>query len=415
MSSVLAVIMGGGRGARLYPLTKVRSKPAVPLGGNYRLIDIPISNCLNSGYRKVFILTQFQSASLNSHIAQTYHFDPFAPGFVEILAAEQTEESQEWYQGTADAIRKHLHRFLDPPHDHYLILSGDHLYRMDYRDLVRRHERTRSDVTVAVYPVSREAAKEFGVMHLAPDGRVVGFFEKPKDPALLDRLRVRGKLLASRGLRDPSRPYLGSMGIYVFRREALEAALADTEEMDFGRHVIPRILFTLRVMGYPFRGYWEDIGTIRAFYEANLRLAGPDPPFWFYHPEGSIYTRPRYLPPARLRDCRVTDSLIADGSVVERAEIHGSILGIRSHVRAGTRIVRSVVMGRESFGKGAGAGIGRNCSIERAILDLNAHVGDRVQIRGAEGRPDEDGESYAVRDGIVVVPKNAVIPSGTRI
>jgi glucose-1-phosphate adenylyltransferase len=412
MSSVLAIIMGGGRGSRLYPLTKVRSKPAVPLGGKYRLIDIPISNCLNSGYRSVFVLTQFQSASLNRHVARTYRFDLFAPGFVEILAAEQTDESQEWYQGTADAIRQHLHRFLDPPHDHYIILSGDHLYRMDYRDMVRRHERKKADVTVALYPVSRQAAKEYGIMRLAPDGRVVGFVEKPTDPAVLNRFRVSGKTMASRGLRDPSRPFLGSMGIYVFTRRALEEALLGTQQVDFGRHIIPGMLKSLRVMSFPFRGYWEDIGTIRAFYEANIRMTEANPPFWFYDREAPIYTRQRYLPPSQIQDCQVRDSLIAEGCSVDRAEVQGSILGIRSRVKGGTQIVRSVVMGRESYQRGS---IGRNCYLERAILDLNVEIGDRVEIRGAEDRPDEECEDYSIRDGIVIVPKNAVIPSGTKI
>ncbi len=413
MPSVLAIIMGGGRGSRLYPLTQVRSKPAVPLGGMYRLIDVPISNCLNSGIRSVYILTQFQSASLNSHVARTYRFDPFAPGYVEVLAAEQTEENQEWYQGTADAIRQHLHRFLDSDHDHYLILSGDHLYRMDYRDMIRPHARKKADLTVAVQPVTLEAAKDYGVMRLAPDRRVVGFVEKPDDPAVLETLRVREDDPLVRGLRDKTRLYPGSMGIYLFTKEALGRALSGTREVDFGKHVIPGVLSSMRVMSHPFKSYWEDIGTIRTFYEANLRLAGSDPPFWFYQPGSPIYTRPRFLPPARLSDCRVSDSLITDGCIVEGAEIQRSILGIRSHVRNGSRIIRSIVMGRESF-QGP-ATIGRNCHIEEAILDVNARIGNRVEIRGAEGRPDEDGDGYAIREGVVVVSKNSVIPAGTRI
>ncbi len=413
MSNVLAVIMGGGRGTRLYPLTKVRSKPAVPLGGKYRLIDITISNCLNSGYRKVFVLTQFQSASLNSHITGTYRFDPFAPGFVEILAAEQTDESQEWYQGTADAIRKHLHRLLDPPHDFYLILSGDHLYRMDYGDMVQQHERTGADVTVGVYAVTREAAKEFGIMRLAPGGRIIGFVEKPNDPMVLDDLELPESDPLVQGQRDRTRRFPGSMGIYVFSRMALENALGSMTEWDFGRHIIPGLLDRMRVMSYPFQGYWEDIGTIRAFYEANLRLTQPDPPFWFYEAAAPIYTRPRYLSPTRIADCRVSDSLIADGCFLEGAEVSHSILGIRSAVRRGSRMLRTIVMGRESF-QGQG-GIGEDCTIEGAILDLNAQIGEGVEIRGRPDRPDEDGESYVVRDGIVVVPKNSKIPAGTKI
>ncbi|MFQ5914379.1 MAG: sugar phosphate nucleotidyltransferase [Nitrospinota bacterium] len=413
MANVLVIIMGGGRGERLYPLTKPRSKPAVPFGGKYRLVDIPISNCLNSGYCDVFVLTQFQSASLNRHIARTYRFDLFSPGFVEILAAEQTEESQEWYKGTADAIRKHLHRFLDPPYDSYLILSGDHLYRMDYRDLVGYHERTGADMTLSIYPVSREVAGQFGILQMAPDGRITGFYEKPSDPAVLDGLRVSEETLAASGIQDSSRAYLGSMGVYVFRREALENVLAGTSELDFGREVIPKALPRLRVMGYLFNGYWEDIGAIGAFYDASLRLLGGAPPFRFYEGGWPIFTRQRYLPPSRLLDCRAVNSFIADGCTLERVEVQSSILGIRSLVKEGTQILRSVVMGRDSY-ESPGE-IGSNCHIERAILDLNVRIGDRVEIRGAEDRPDEDGEGYAVRDGIVVVPKNSVIPSGVKI
>lgn len=413
MSSVLAVILGGGRGTRLYPLTKVRSKPAVPLGGKYRLIDITISNCLNSGYRKVFVLTQFQSASLNSHITSTYRFDPFAPGFVEILAAEQTDESQEWYQGTADSIRKHLHRLLDPGHDFYLILSGDHLYRMDYRDMVEQHARSGADVTVGVHAVTREAAKGLGIMRLAPDGRVVGFVEKPNDSQVLDELELNEVDLLPQDQQEQNRRFLGSMGIYVFSREALEKALTGTTEWDFGKHIIPSLLNQMCVMRYTFQGYWEDIGTIRSFYEANLRLTQPDSPFSFYAADAPIYTRPRYLAPTRIVNTRISDSLIADGCLLEEGEISNSILGIRSLVRRGSRILRTIVMGRESF-RGQG-GIGQDCSIEGAILDLNAQIGDGVEIHGYPDRSDEDGEGYAVRDGIVVIPKNSIIPAGTKI
>ncbi len=413
MSSVLAVILGGGRGTRLYPLTKFRSKPAVPLGGKYRLIDITISNCLNSGYRKVFVLTQFQSASLNSHITSTYRFDPFAPGFVEILAAEQTDESQEWYQGTADSIRKHLHRLLEPAHDFYLILSGDHLYRMDYRDMVEQHASSGADVTVGVHAVTREAAKGLGIMRLAPDGRVVGFVEKPNDPRVLDELELNEGDLLPKGQQEQNQCFLGSMGIYVFSREALEKALVGTTKWDFGKHIIPSLLNQMRVMRYTFQGYWEDIGTIRAFYEANLRLTQHDSPFSFYAADAPIYTRPRYLAPTRVVNTRISDSLIADGCLLEEATVSNSILGIRSLVRRGSRIFRTIVMGRESF-QGLG-GIGQDCSIEGAILDLNAQIGDGVEIRGYPDRLDEDGEGYAVRDGIVVIPKNSTIPSGTKI
>jgi glucose-1-phosphate adenylyltransferase len=410
---VLGVILGGGRGTRLWPLTRDRAKPAVPIAGKYRLIDIPLSNCLNSGIHQVAILTQFKSASLHRHIAQTYTFDMFHPGWVQILAAEQTTTNLDWYQGTADAVRKQLLEIEVTGADDLLILAGDHLYRMDYGGLIEHHRAAAADVTVAVRPISAQDASRFGVLRMAEDGRLTDFAEKPQAPEQLAGLVSRD---------DPQQPYVGSMGIYVFRKQALLELLQSPHD-DFGRDMLPAAIHTHRVFGYLFSGYWEDIGDIRSFYEANLALVRPDPPFNFHDPQQPIYTRPRLLAASRIYDVRLDRVLMADGCIVQGADISHTVVGIRSVIGDGVRLKDSIIMGADFYepeeyfppAAGPGIGIGEGCDIAGAIIDKNARIGPGVRIepfpRGVSG----DSQSWAVRDGIVVVPKNAVLPAGTRI
>jgi len=414
MSDVLGLILGGGRGARLWPLTKLRAKPAVPIGGKYRLIDIPLSNCLNSGVHRVAVLTQFNSVSLHRHISQTYHFDYFHTGWVQILAAEQTFSSADWYQGTADAVRKQLFEINVTGAKHVLILSGDHLYRMDLSKLIAFHKQNKADVTVAVQPVSREDAPRFGILKMGTDGAITDFAEKPKDPVILDKfaLAAKNKL-----------PYMGSMGIYCFRTEAL-AELLNSPHDDFGGDVIPAAISTHKVFGYAFDGYWEDIGTIRSFYNANLALAQPDPPFDFHHRRFPIYTRPRFLPGSRVNDVILDRVLLADGCVVDGVEIRNSMIGLRSVIAEGVRIADTVILGSDYYDdearRGGGAnlppiGIGADCAIEGAIIDKNARIGPRVVIKPFPHGVEHEEETFAIRDGIVVIPKHAVLEAGTVI
>jgi glucose-1-phosphate adenylyltransferase len=414
----LVVILGGGRGTRLFPLTRHRSKPAVPLGGKYRLIDLPISNAINSGLRNIFVLTQFQSASLNRHISTTYRFDVFSQGFVEILAAEQTEESSDWYQGTADAVRKQMQRFLSREWDYILILSGDHLYKMDYRPFIASHIESRAEITVGVVPVSRQDAPGFGILRMEK-GWIVEFVEKPKEDPVLDRIQLDDQTARRAGIHDPSRRFLASMGIYVFNRESLAAVLAESRAYDFGREVIPEALERRRVRGYFYQDYWEDIGTIGAFYQANLALTRSDSSFNFFDPTWPIYSSARFLPAARIRECRINDSLIADGCMIDGAEIEHSIIGIRARIGGGSKIKDSVLLGADFYedwspGKLA-LGIGRNCVIERAIVDKNARVGDGCEIRNLEGVVEADGAGYQIREGVVIIPKNETLRPGTKI
>ena len=419
---VLAVILGGGRGMRLYPLTAVRSKPAVPFGGKYRLIDIPISNCINSGITRIFVLTQFNSASLNRHVSRTYQFSSFIKGFVDILAAQQTIESSDWYQGTADAVRQNMHAIRSRPHSQIMILSGDHLYRMDYRYFLRAHVEQRADISIGVCPVTRDDASGYGIMRVGRDDRITEFHEKPADPHVLDRLAVKSG--------DPAKPYLASMGIYIFNPDVLEKALADTAQTDFGREIIPASIKRFRVTAYPFSGYWRDIGTIRSFYEANLEMVTPLPPFNFYNTRHPIYTRPRFLPASKINSSIVERCLLADGCIVTRADLRNSVVGLRTIIRANSRILESVILGadyyEQEFSESAavssqrqedpvGMGIGRNVHIERAIIDKNARIGDNVTIINARGHKDFDGPGFVVRDGLVIVPKNTVIKPGTII
>jgi glucose-1-phosphate adenylyltransferase len=418
----LAIIMGGGAGTRLFPLTKERAKPAVPLAGKYRLVDIPISNCLNSGFRQVYVLTQFNSESLHRHITASYKFDNFTKSFVEILAAQQTPQGASWYQGTADAVRQNLRYFLERHYTHYLILSGDQLYRMDYCDLLQAHFQTGADITLGTTPVDRQAASSFGIMHSDAKRRIFRFEEKPKDSKVLDELRIPPELLTELGHPAEAELYQGSMGIYVFNRQILVDALANNYD-DFGKHVIPASLQKNKVFAYIFQGYWEDIGTVRAFFEANLALTDTLPPYNFFDHLNPIYTHARFLPASKINGAQVNRSIIADGCIITNANIERAVIGIRSAIEDGSRIRNSVLMGADFYQQEdpqpapdrPPLGIGRHCVIEGAIIDKNARIGDGVVIT-PEGKPaDVDGDNYYVRDGVIVVPKGAIIPAGTSI
>ncbi|HEY9076190.1 MAG TPA: glucose-1-phosphate adenylyltransferase [Anaerolineaceae bacterium] len=417
LDSVLAVILGGGRGARLFPLTKQRSKPAVPIAGKYRLIDIPISNCINSGIYRINVLTQFNSVSLNRHITRTYNFDHFHPGWVQILAAEQTIDFNDWYQGSADAIRKQLFEIKVSRATHVLILAGDHLYRMDYAKMFEQHIASQANITVGVTPVAFQDAGRFGILKSDSSHRIIEFAEKPKDPA------YQRSLIS---IDNPEKPLLGSMGIYLFDMETLSEMIQGTAYDDFGSQVIPAALKTHRVFGYQFDGYWEDIGTIRTFYETNLALTSPNPPFDFFDQERPIYTNSRYLPGTIVENSHLENVLMAEGCCIRNAEIRRSVIGLRSQVRCGVKIIDSVVMGADYYENPcwqdcddhddkAQIGIGANSHIEGAIIDKNARVGKNVVIRPFPRGTEIDRNDWSVKDGIVVVPKNGVIPSGTII
>ncbi len=424
--NLLAVILGGGAGKRLFPLTAQRSKPAVPLGGKYRLVDVPISNCINSDVIRMFVLTQFNSASLNRHIATTYRFSPFADGFVEILAAEQTPESPEWFQGTADAVRQVLPHIRDWRIDTLLILSGDHLYRMDYRKFLARHYETNADLTISVIPVAAQGAGEFGVLKTDSDGRIIEFREKPKGDAL-DAMRVDTTTLGLSEEEARLRPFLASMGIYVFKYERLEQLLREeTSQLDFGREVIPNAIGSYNVQAYLFNGYWEDIGTIGAFYKANLDMTSAIPTFNLYDAEAPMFTRARYLPPSKIDKAEISDSIVSDGCIISGATISRSLIGLRSRVSTGAKIEGSYVMGADYYqtledmqaDRGAGRpwiGIGEGTIIRRAIIDKNARIGANVKILNEAGVENVDGPggSYYIRDRIVIIPKNGSIPDGT--
>jgi glucose-1-phosphate adenylyltransferase len=422
VNRTLAIIMGGGAGTRLFPLTKERAKPAVPLGGKYRLVDIPISNCLNSGIRSIYVLTQFNSMSLHRHINASYKFDNFTPSFVEILAAQQTPEGSHWYQGTADAVRQNLRYFLERPVDYYIILSGDQLYRMDYRHILRQHLETNSDITVGTIPVNRSAASGFGIMHTDERRKIIEFVEKPKDPQVLDGLRIPPDLLQSIGQPHDADLYQASMGIYVFRREVLKECL-DNDFADFGKNIIPAAIRNYKVTAYIFQGYWEDIGTIAAFFEANLKLTEPNPKFTFNEPGAPVYTHPRFLPASIVRSTSIDRSLVCDGCIIDKATVEHSIIGIRSVIGSDSVVKDVILMGADYYETDVGRsrpdapsiGIGRGCDIRNAIIDKNARIGDNVVI-SPEGKDKEmNGEGFYIRDGIIVIPKSSVIASGTRI
>jgi glucose-1-phosphate adenylyltransferase len=421
MKDVMGVILGGGQGSRLFPLTRYRSKPAVPIGGKYRLVDIPISNCLHAEIDKVYVLTQFNSASLNRHVYRTYRFDTLGGGFVEILAAEQTQDHTDWYQGTADAVRKQLHQLVSEGVSQYLILSGDHLYRMDYGAFIDRHRSLGAEVSIAVKPVTAEEAPALGILKVDDAGQIVDFREKPKPGPELEALRVDPPPGAA-----PEETFLASMGIYIFERGVLEAVLANNPQEDFGKHIIPEAIRSRKVFAYPFGGYWADIGTIRAFYEANLALTDPDPPFQFHHDGAPIYTHPRFLAASRIDGCRLTRSLIGEGSVIVNSEVERAVVGIRSTIGPDARIANTVMMGADYYESDADRernrdvgrpdiGVGRGSVVENAIVDKNARIGEGVSITNASGVAEADSEDYTIRDRIVVIPKNAIIAAGTVI
>jgi glucose-1-phosphate adenylyltransferase len=410
LNDVLAIILGGGRGARLYPLTQMRSKPAVPIAGKYRLIDIPISNCINSEIFRIAILTQFNSVSLHRHITRTYNFDSFHQGWVQIWAAEQTMESENWYQGTADAVRKQLLEIQSTGAKYVLILAGDHLYRMDYKEMAEFHWKNNADITVAVQPVVKEEASRFGILKREADGRISDFVEKPKDPEVQKQYVSRN---------DPARPFLGSMGIYMFNTKVLVDLVTNFPNYDdFGSDIIPHAIKQHSVFGFDFDDYWQDIGTIRSFYETNLLLTTAGTPFDFYDAKLPIYTDTRYLPATIIEDSKLKDVLIAEGSRVLKSDITHSIIGIRSQIASGCVIKDSIVMGADYYErdtKELPIGIGANCHIEGAILDKNCHIGENVTIKPFPRNTDIDHENWYVRDGIVIIPKSTEIPSGTTI
>jgi len=415
----LAVIMGGGAGTRLFPLTKERSKPAVPLAGKYRLVDIPISNCINSGLRRIYVLTQFNSASLHKHINSSYKFDSFSRSFVEILAAQQTPTDTNWYQGTADAVRQNLRDFLQYPYQYFVILSGDQLYRMDFREVLRQHIESEAELTIATVPVARDAASAFGIMHTDAARKIIRFVEKPKESSLLDTLSIPTELLPSLGRSPESQLYQASMGIYVFDRKTLIAAL-DNTHVDFGKHIIPEMITRHRVMAYIFQGYWEDIGTIRSFFDANLMLSDPVPHFNFFDTASPIYTHARFLPGSKVNGANVKQAIISDGCIIDDAHIERAVIGIRSYIKGGTTIRNSIILGADFYdvdnavpADGPELGIGRNCVIDHAIIDKNARIGDGVVITPQGKADNTDGPNYYIRDGIVIIPKGATIPAGT--
>jgi glucose-1-phosphate adenylyltransferase len=429
VKKVLGIILGGGAGTRLYPLTKLRAKPAVPLAGKYRLIDIPVSNCINSEIFKIYVMTQFNSASLNRHIGRTYSFSGFTEGFVEVLAAQQTSDNPSWFQGTADAVRQYLWLLQEWEVDEYLILSGDHLYRMDYRDFVQRHRDTGADITLSVVPIDEKRASDFGLMKIDDRGRVIDFSEKPKGDAL-KKMQVDTTTLGLDAKQAKETPYIASMGIYVFKKDVLTDLLNKSpEQTDFGKEIIPASSKDYNVQAYLFNDYWEDIGTIEAFYDANLALTRqPRPPFSFYDEKAPIYTRGRYLPPTKLLNCQVTESMIGEGCILKECQINHSVLGIRSRIEAGCVIEDSLIMGADFYEPYAERqsdcetdtiplGIGTNSTIRRAIIDKNARIGCDVQIINKDRVEDAEREKqgFYIRNGIIVVFKNAVIPDGTVI
>ena len=415
MNDVLTLILGGGRGTRLFPLTHMRSKPAVPLAGKYRLIDIPISNCLHAGLKRIFVLTQFNSASLNRHIAQTYRLDMFSDGFVEVLAAEQTPESSDWFQGTADAVRQAARHFAAYDAEHYLILAGDHLYRMDFCEMIDSHIEGGADITIAAQPVTPDDATEMGIFLFDDRGQIAGFEEKPT----ASRLAEMGTSIAhgsTAGGVTPGKPFVASMGIYVFSREVLLEILQEPG-IDFGKEIIPKALGNHRVSPYIFRGYWADVGTIDAFYDANIQLTRRGAPFDFFHPRRPIYTHPRFLPGTRAYDCRIEASIVAEGCHLDRCDIRESVVGIRTHVDTGARISRSVLLGADFYEEEMAAsslplGIGRDVVLDRVIVDKNARIGDGVRLVNDSGVDHADGDGYYIRNGIIIVPKGAQVKAG---
>ena len=417
-SDTIAIILGGGAGTRLFPLTARRSKPAVPIGGKYRLIDVPVSSCLHADIRRIYVLTQFNSASLNRHISNTYRLDRFSSGFVEILAAEQTPDNPNWYQGTADAVRQAARHFTQHKADYYLILAGDHLYRMDYCELVDAHKSQKADITIAAQPVDPDTATQMGIFRFAADGQISAFEEKPKPP----RLQEIGRSIpvgATFAQHTDEQPFMASMGIYVFSRKALLEILDREAGHDFGREVIPHALGKYRVKPFLYRGYWADVGTIESFYEANVMLGRASAPFRFWDLHRPIYSHLRHLPASRMTDCRIRDSLVAEGSYLDRCEVDSSVVGLRTMIYSGTRITNSVLLGADRYedvndpSHEQELGIGRDCVLDRVVVDKNARIGDGSRLVNEKGVEHADGDGYYIRGGIIVVPKDGMIKPGT--
>jgi glucose-1-phosphate adenylyltransferase len=417
MNDTLAIILGGGQGSRLYPLTATRSKPAVPIGGKYRLIDVPISGCLHAEIRRIFVLTQFNSASLNRHISGTYRLDRFSGGFVEILAAEQTPDNPNWYQGTADAVRQAVRHFTQHDADYELILAGDHLYRMDYAALVAAHKAHQADITIAAQPVDPETATQMGIFRFDRDGVIAAFEEKPKPERLaqIGRSIPPGSTFATH---TDEHPFMASMGVYVFTRRVLVDMLHREQGVDFGRELIPNALGKYKVMPYLYRGYWADVGTIESFYDANVMLGRPAAPFRFWDPERPIYTHLRHLPASRLTDTYITDSIVAEGGYLERCRVADSVVGLRTSICSGASVSRSVILGADFYEDGEppgdlpAIGVGKDVVLDRVILDKNARIGDGARLVNEQNVEQADGDGYWIRGGVIVVPKNGVIRPG---
>ncbi len=420
MNSVVTAILGGGQGSRLWPLTQYRAKPAVPVAGKFRLIDVPISNSLHAGIQQIYVLTQFNSASLHRHISQTYRFDAFSRGFVNILAAEQNLDNRDWYQGTADAVRQNLSRLTyNDPRD-VLVLSGDQLYLLSIQEFIGNHRERDADISIAVKPVDREQASGLGIMRVDASGRIVEFVEKPQESSELDRLTLDAETIDKLGLDAEPGQLLANMGIYVFKNEVLKTVLGRDSSTDFGKEIIPAAIHAHKVYGFLYNGYWRDIGTIYAFWEANLELTDPDPPLNLYNPQYPIFTHPRFLPALKIWDCRVESSVLCEGSVLGGRLVKRSVIGIRTMVRPGTTIEESILMGKNPEQKTDSVedvpfGIGRDCVIRRAIIDKGARIGDGSQLINKDKIEEFDHERYCIRGGIIVVPRDAVIPAGTVI
>lgn len=426
--NVIAVILGGGRGARLFPLTRDRAKPSVPIAGKFRLVDIPISNCLHSGLDRIYVLTQFNSVSLNRHIAQAYRFDSYRRGFVQILAAQQTLMGDEWYQGTADAVKHNQPYILNPrfPDEYILILAGDHLYRMDYRKMLAVHIDTKADITVSVIPVSKEVTSGLGILQTDAEGRITDFVEKPQTQEELQKLRVEPDVFTARGIEPKGREYIASMGIYIFNRNVIQEVLKDDTNVDFGKDIIPKSIAKRTVSAYFFDGYWEDIGTIRSFYSANIALTDVSPEFNFYDEQAPIYTNRRHLPSTKVNSSSIRSSILAEGSIIDDSELDRTIVGIRSIISNGSRVYQSVLMGADFYESDSlrlenakagipNVGIGEKCLIQNAIIDKNARIGDNSVIANTKNLDNYDADNYYIRDGIVIVPKDATIPPDTVI
>ncbi len=429
MHNVLAMILGGGRGTRLHPLTKERSKPAVPLAGKYRLIDIPISNCLNSGIDRIFVLTQFLAQSLNQHISSSFRFDPFhRQGFISVLSAEQTDGSQQddWYQGTADAIRKTLRHAESFAFDEFLILSGDHLYRMDYRAMIEEHRERNADITVAALEVERDKVPELGVMEINDRGSIERFVEKPQDATVIDSLEIGPRYFEFRNEPVQKGLYLANMGVYVFNRETLADLLATTHDQDFGKEILPHAIDRkLKVCAHKYNDYWEDIGTIRAFFDANLALTDAVPQFNFFDDDDKIYTHGRFLPPSKINGASFSRALLAEGCILDHSDIFHSVIGIRAIIGESSRLESVIVMGNDDYPSAEQQssfraqnipeiGIGKHCYIRQAIIDKNVHIGDNCKLIGGD-KEDKTGKGWTLRDGILCIHKNAVIPDNTQL